>query len=61
MKIFLTLIFTITLIAGCTMSDDEKIDKIFSDYNKPDIAWSRRDGHRKWGDYIPERLRACKR
>ncbi len=37
MKTFLTLIFTITLITGCTMSDEEKIDKIFSDYNKPDM------------------------
>ncbi len=37
MKIFLALIFTIILITGCTMSDEEKIDKIFSDYNKPDM------------------------
>ena len=37
MKIFLVLIFSMILITGCTMSDEEKIDKIFSDYNKPDV------------------------
>lgn len=37
MKIFLTLIFPIFLITGCTMSNEEKIDVIFKEYNKPNM------------------------
>ncbi len=61
MKIFLTLIFTIILITGCTMSNEEKIDKIFSDYNKPDMPGAAVMVVEKRGDYIRKRLRACKR
>jgi CubicO group peptidase (beta-lactamase class C family) len=35
MKTFLAVIFSIILITGCAMNKEEKIDKIFSDYNKP--------------------------
>ncbi len=37
MKTFLTLFFPIILITGCTMSNEEKIDEIFNEYNKPDM------------------------
>ena len=37
MKPFLTLILVIILITGCTMNNEDKIDMIFNDYNKPDI------------------------
>jgi CubicO group peptidase (beta-lactamase class C family) len=35
MKTFLALIFSMILITGCTMSNEEKIDVMFQDYNKP--------------------------
>lgn len=34
MKTFLILIFPILIITGCTMSNEEKINEIFNDYNK---------------------------
>ena len=37
MKTILALIFSMILITGCTMSNEEKIDEIFNDYNKPDM------------------------
>lgn len=37
MKTFLAFIFSMILITGCTMSNEEKIDEIFNDYNKPDM------------------------
>jgi CubicO group peptidase (beta-lactamase class C family) len=35
MKIFLTLIFSFLLSSGCTMNNEEKINDIFVDYNRP--------------------------
>jgi CubicO group peptidase (beta-lactamase class C family) len=35
MKIYLTLIFSFLLITGCSMNNEEKIDDIFIDYNRP--------------------------
>ena len=37
MKTFLIFSFLVILITGCAMSDEEKIDKIFKDYNKSNI------------------------
>ncbi len=37
MKPFLTLMLYIILITGCTMNNEDKLDMIFHDYNKPDI------------------------
>lgn len=35
MKIILNITFVIILLTGCTMNNEEKIDEIFSDYNRP--------------------------
>ena len=35
MNIFLTLIFSTIFITGCSMSNDDKNDELFKDYNKP--------------------------
>ena len=36
MNVFLILIFSIIFITGCSMSKEDKMDELFSDYNTPD-------------------------
>lgn len=37
MNLFLVSLLSLTLITSCTMNNEDKIDKIFSEYNKPEM------------------------